>query len=75
MATDLIAGIREELNRIKGFKKSVAKKLTAESLGQFNGFEQMDLEKRQKVLDAMREFATITVRQLNRLINNKQREQ
>ncbi len=68
MATDLIADIRKELNRIKGLRKKTAQKLTAESLQLYKGFENLTTEKRQQLLDAMREFATIAVKQLNRLI-------
>jgi hypothetical protein len=71
MATDLIADIRKELNKIKGLRKQTAQKLTAETLKLYKGFEHLSSEKRQQLLDAMREFATIAVRQLNRLITKK----
>lgn len=75
MAAETIAEIRKELNKIKGFKKVAAQKLTAESLSSFKGFEHLSIERRQQLLDAMREFATIAILQLNRLVtlqNNKQ---
>lgn len=75
MAHETIADIRKELSKIKGFKKKVAQKMTAESLATFKGFEHLTIEKRQQLIDAMREFATIAVLQLNRLVtiqNTKQ---
>ncbi len=74
MATDLIADIRKELNRIKGLRKQTAQKLTAETLKLYKGFENLSTEKREQLLEAMREFATIAVRQLNRLITKKTKE-
>ncbi len=74
MVTDLIANIRKELTKIKGLRKQTAQKLTAESLKLYKGFEHLSTEKRQQLLDTMREFASIAVRQLNRLITKKTTE-
>jgi|GEM_PF-3005452 len=74
MATDLIAAIRKELQKIKGLRKAAAQKLTAEGLKLYKGFENTSTEKREQLIDAMREFAAIAVRQLNRLITKKTTE-
>lgn len=71
MAHVTIASIREELSKIKAFKKRTAQKLTVETLKLYKGFENMSTEKREQLLEAMREFASIAVRQVNRLINKK----
>ncbi|WP_343636274.1 hypothetical protein [Fluviicola sp.] len=74
MASNMISEIRQELSKIKGLRKQTAQKLTAETLKLYKGFENLSTEKRQQLLDAMREFATIAVLQLNRLITLKTTE-
>jgi hypothetical protein len=71
MASDMIDNIRKELQKIKALRKKSAEKLTAESLKVYKGFEDMSLERRQQFVEAVREFASIAVRQINRLIKPK----
>ena len=77
MVTDLIANIREELTKIKSFKKNRVGKMNAESLKSYPGFEKMSIELRQQFLDTMRELCRIALLHLSngkkndKFLNNK----
>lgn len=70
MISQTIEQIKADLSKIKQFKKRSANKLTAESLKLYKGFEEMTLEKRQEIVNAMREYARIVLLFLKR--TNKQ---
>jgi hypothetical protein len=72
MASQTIEDIRKELLKIKALRKKTAQKLTAESLRLYKGFENMSIEQREKLTSAILEFASIAVKQLNRLIKTKE---
>ncbi len=74
MASNLVKDIRDELAKIKSFKKRTAEKLTAERLNLYKGFENMSLERRQQVLETLEEYARIVILQLNRLVKIKQNQ-
>ena len=65
MATDLIAGIREELNRIKGLRKKSFKKVDLETLKSYPGFEEMSIENRQQFLDTIRELCQLALKSID----------
>lgn len=71
MALNIIEDIRNELLKLKTFRKKTHEKLNAERLKTFKGFENLSLEKRQQILETLQEYANIVVRQLNRLIPRK----
>lgn len=72
MATNKIQEIHRELQKLKAFRKSTTQKLTAETLKLYKGFEGMSLEKRQQVVETLKEYARIVLTQLNRLVKIKQ---
>jgi len=71
MSTNKIQDIHQELQKLKDFRKSTTQKLTAETLKFYKGFEGMSPEKRQQVVETLREYARIVLTQLNRLVKIK----
>lgn len=72
--------IKKELQKLKGLKERIRVKLSARGLMQMRGFMKLGLTEKaaQKLLDEMREYVQVVLKQLNRLnaldVTNKIKE-
>lgn len=59
--------IKRELQKLKELKKRLGVKFTAAGLMQMKGFENLKQEVAQKLVDELKEYVQIVLKQLNRL--------
>lgn len=71
MASNVIEELREKFQKIREFKAKAKKKMTAEMLATYEGFETMSLEQRERVTEAINEYARIVIMHFNHITRKR----